>query len=374
MYMQDRVHLSSIVDRYGKLHLDDLTVCVLGSHSALEIMDGAKDEGLSTVVVCQKGRELPYKRFKRLADEVIVLDDFRDMLKADVQRRLLEMNSIVIPHRALTAYLGYDAVEHELTLPIFGNRSVLRIEDRQYERNQYYLLSRAGIRHPKVIKDAKDIDRPVMVKVQEAKRRLERAFFIASSYEDYLRKVEARIEKGIISKEDIANATIEEFVIGTYFNFNYFYSPLDEEVEFLGIERRLQTNIHDFIGIPARQQLEIMDELDIVVQNIEIGHMPASIRESMLEKVLELGDRFAEVVKQEYPPGMIGVFSLQSIVTSDLDVVVYDVSPRVPGNPILATTSPYTKYMYGEVFGVGRRIAMEIRRAVEMGRLHSILT
>ena len=54
-------------------------VGVLGSHSALEIMDGAKDEGLSTVVFCQKGRELPYQRFSRIADEIIVVDKFNDM-------------------------------------------------------------------------------------------------------------------------------------------------------------------------------------------------------------------------------------------------------------------------------------------------------
>jgi len=64
-------------------------------------------------------------------------------------------------------------------------------------------------------------------------------------------------------------------------------------------------------------------------------------------------------------PGIIGPFSLQSVVTVDLDLIVYDVSLRVPGNPILATTSPYTKYKYGETFGVGRRIAKEIRRGLE---------
>jgi 5-formaminoimidazole-4-carboxamide-1-(beta)-D-ribofuranosyl 5'-monophosphate synthetase len=46
----------------------------------------------------------------------------------------------------------------------------------------------------------------------------------------------------------------------------------------------------------------------------------------------------------------------------------------VPGNPIVATTSPYTKYQYGETFGVGRRIAMEIKRAFQEGRLAEILT
>ena len=38
------------------------------------------------------------------------------------------------------------------------------------------------------------------------------------------------------------------------------------------------------------------------------------------------------------------------------------------------TTSPYTKYQYGETFGVGRRIAMEIKRAHQEGRLEEILT
>ena len=38
----------------------DPKIGVLGSHSALEIMDGAKDEDFETVVYCQKGREVPY--------------------------------------------------------------------------------------------------------------------------------------------------------------------------------------------------------------------------------------------------------------------------------------------------------------------------
>jgi 5-formaminoimidazole-4-carboxamide-1-(beta)-D-ribofuranosyl 5'-monophosphate synthetase len=66
--------------------------------------------------------------------------------------------------------------------------------------------------------------------------------------------------------------------------------------------------------------------------------------------------------------------SLQSIVTVDMDIVVYDVSLRVPGNPIMATTSPYTKYYYGKTFGVGRRVAMEIKNAYKEERLEEIVT
>ena len=363
--MISRKQIANLVKGY-----DEIAIGVLGSHSALEVMDGAKDEQLNTVVVCQKGRETPYKRFGRLVDNMIVLNKFSDMLRRDIQDKLRGLKTILVPHRALTAYLGYNKIENNLLLPIFGNRFMLRAEERTVKKNQYYLLEKAGVRYPKIFQDAQEIDRPVIVKIQEAKRKLERAFFMALSHNDYEQKIQQRIKNGIIKKNELANAVIEEFVIGTYFNFNFFYSPLKEEVEFLGIERRLQTNQHDFVSMPAKQQLE----MDVQLQNIEIGHTPASIRESMLEKIFDLGDRFAKATKVLYPPGIIGPISLQSIVTVDMDIVVYDVSLRVPGNPIMATTSPYTKYYHGQTLGVGRRIAMEIKHAYKEERLADIVT
>jgi 5-formaminoimidazole-4-carboxamide-1-(beta)-D-ribofuranosyl 5'-monophosphate synthetase len=359
--------IASIVDRYD---LKNVTVGTIGSHSGLEVMDGAKDENMKTVCVCQKGREIPYQRFKRLADQIIVLDKFSDMLNRENQDKLRDLNTVMVANRAFTAYLGYDNIENNFKVPVFGNRSMLRAEERTAPRNQYYLLEKAGIRHPKLYHKPSEISGPSMVKVQEAKRNLERAFFIVSSYEDYKKKAKQKVDQGIIRKDDLDAATIEEYVIGTYFNLNFFISPLSGEAEFLGIERRLQTNLHDFVSLPAKQQAEI----DIQPQNIEVGHTPASIRESLLEKVFDMGDKFAAAARKEYPPGVIGPISLQSIVTTDLDFVVYDVSLRVPGNPIMATTSPYTKYYFGKTLGVGRRIAMEIRQAVAEKKLRDIVT
>ncbi len=359
--------IATIVDRYDP---KNITIGTIGSHSALELMDGAKDENVNTVCICQKGRDLPYRRFKRLADEIILLDKFSDIMNRENQERLRELNVIMVPHRAFTAYLGYDNIENNLKVPIFGNRSLLRAEERTAPRNQYYLLEKAGVRHPRLYHKPSDIDGPAMIKVQEAKRRLERAFFIVSSYEDYKKKSRQKIEQGLISKQDLDKATIEEYVPGTYFNLNYFVSPLTGEAEFLGIERRLQTNLHDFVSMPAKQQMEI----DLQTSNIEVGHTPASIRESLLEKVFEMGDKFTIAVRKEYPPGIIGPISLQSVVTTDLDFVVYDVSLRVPGNPIMATTSPYTKYYFGHTLGVGRRIAMEIKNAATQRKLRDIVT
>ena len=49
--MIKRTEMQKIVKNYS-----DIRIGVLGSHSALEVMDGAKDENLNTVVFCQKGR------------------------------------------------------------------------------------------------------------------------------------------------------------------------------------------------------------------------------------------------------------------------------------------------------------------------------
>jgi 5-formaminoimidazole-4-carboxamide-1-(beta)-D-ribofuranosyl 5'-monophosphate synthetase len=363
--MINPTEIHKIAEKYS-----DFRIGVLGSHSALEIMDGAKDEGIQTVVICQKGRDVPYRRFKRIADEIIVVNNFKEMASAKMQKFFRDTNTIIVPHRALTAYLGYETIENKFRVPIFGNRSLFQAEERSFSKNQYYLLEKSKIRHPKLFKNPHKIDRPVIVKVQEKSRRLERAFFTASSHDDFAKKSQDRIKKGIIRKEDLKTASIEELVIGTYMNFNYFYTPVSEQVDFIGIERRLQTNLHDYNAIPAKQQLDI----DVDIQNIEVGHTPASIRESLLEKVISIGDKFVDGVKKIYPPGIIGPFSLQSVITKDLDLVVYDVSLRVPGNPIVATTSPYTKYQYGQTFGVGRRIAIELKAAQAQGRLAEILT
>ena len=348
----------------------DVKIGVMGSHSALEIMDGAKDEGLQTVVFCQKGRERPYQRFNRIADEIIIVDKFKDMASSKYQRYLKDTNSIIVPHRSFVVYLGYKQIERTFNVPIFGNRRLFQAEERTAKKGQYYLLEKSKIKYPKIYSDPAKIDRPCIVKVQEKERPLERAFFTVSSYEDYIEKSEAKIKEGTIAEKDLLKASIEELLIGTYMNFNFFHTPISEQVDFMGIERRLQTNIHDYNALPAKQQLEV----DVELQNIEVGHTPASIRESLLEKVIEIGDKFVAAVRKEYAPGIIGPFSLQSVITKDLELVVYDVSLRVPGNPILATTSPYTKYQYGETFGVGRRIAMEIKKAQKEERLEEIVT
>jgi len=90
-----RTEIQKIISDY-----DDLRIAVLGSHSALEIMDGAKDEGLDTVVFCQKGRETPYQRFDRIADEIKILKKFGDMSSAKNQKMQRDSKTIIVPQRS----------------------------------------------------------------------------------------------------------------------------------------------------------------------------------------------------------------------------------------------------------------------------------
>lgn len=363
---RERIH--EIVASYDP---KEIKIGVLGSHSALEMGHGAKQEGFEVVIVCQKGREKTYtKHYKNLFDHVILLDKFVDMVKEENQDKLRELNTIFVPNRSFSVYVGYDNIEKKLSVPILGNRHMLRSEERNAPRNQYYLLKKAGISTPKIFSSYEEIDRLAIVKVPEKERKIERAFFYASSPEEFEKRAEERIRKRIIDKEDLERAIIEEYVVGAKFNANYFWSPITDEIDLLGFDRRIQTNLDGVLDLPADEQIEAR----IPSQNIEIGHTGATMRESQLEKIFEAGEKFVEVCKKEYPPGIIGLFALQGAMTKDLEFYVFDVSPRIPGCPCVEPTSPYMKYKYGKEVGPGRRVAMEIKQAVEKNKLEMIVT
>jgi 5-formaminoimidazole-4-carboxamide-1-(beta)-D-ribofuranosyl 5'-monophosphate synthetase len=354
-----------------KYEPEKVRIGVLGSHSALEIASGAKQEGFETVVVCQKGRDKTYtKYYRNIFDYVLMLDKFSEITSEASVKKLTDLNTVFVPNRSFSVYAGYEAIENQFAVPLMGNRSMLRTEERNTERNQLYLLQKAGIATPKTFKSPSEIDRLAIVKVPEKQRAIERAFFYASTPEEYEKTAQKRIKQGIITREALKNSVIEEYVVGAKFNANLFWSPLTDEIDLLGFDRRIQTDLDGVLDLPAQEQLE----LNIPTQNIEIGHMGATMRESQIEKVFEAAEKFVNTCKKEYPPGMIGLFALQGAVTKDLGFYVFDVSPRVPGCPCVEPTSPYMKYKYGMEVGPGRRVAMEVKRAIKEGRLAEVVT
>ena len=159
-----------------------IRIGVLGSHSALEIASGAKQEGFETVVVCQKGRDKTYtKYYPNLFDHTLLLDKFVDMTSPSNVKKLNDLNTVFVPNRSFSVYAGYENIEEKFTVPLMGNRYMLRTEERNTPRNQQYLLQKSGIYTPKIFKSPSEIDRLVIAKVPEKTRAIERAFFYAST-------------------------------------------------------------------------------------------------------------------------------------------------------------------------------------------------
>ena len=349
----------------------DSVACV-ASHSALDVFDGAKDEGFATVALCRLGRDAIYRALPELIDHYIDLKDYREMLDQRVQGRLRELGSVVVPNRSMAVYVGYEGIERHLSVPVFGNRMMLRWEERTGEKNYYRLLDEAGVRRPRTFRDMDEVDRPVMLKVQEAERTQERAFIIATDAEDLKRKVRRALETGTINEDTLKAAVIEELLLGAHFNVNFFASRVRRRLEIVSVDRRIQSDLDGFLRLTAREQLEIARTHSM----IEVGHEPATLRESLLNQVYEMGQRVVEAASRLEPPGLIGPFTLQLMVMPDLSAVVYDFAPRIGGgtNAHMGTGGNYSKLFLRKAVSMGRRICIELREAREQGMLDEVLT
>ncbi|HVR46453.1 MAG TPA: DUF1297 domain-containing protein [Candidatus Binatia bacterium] len=378
-----------------------VTLCSIGSHSALDVAYGARLQGLRNLVVTAKDREQTYSRYfavrqdpvpRGCVDEVLELDAFADILRADVQEKMLDRNVLFVANRSFEVYLhqryGYDAIERQMLVPFFGNRSLLKAEERNpptvpvlsssndsgqvSETDQYALLERAAIRHPRRYASPDEIDGLVMVKAPHARVSFERAFFLASSPEEYGAAARRLIAEGSLTAEALATARIEEFALGPSVNLNFFYSPVLGELELSGTDTRRQTNLEGFRNVPP----SALDALrGVTLRMEEAGHVAATILESMLEPAFGMGERFVAASRELCPPGVIGPFALQCIVAAGppKELVCYDVSLRIPGSPGTRYT-PYSAYRWGRDVSVGERIAMEVVMARDTERLEDVLT
>ncbi|MDQ6929308.1 MAG: DUF1297 domain-containing protein [Candidatus Eremiobacteraeota bacterium] len=373
--------VAAALNRYDA---SSLTLCSIGSHSALEVAFGARAQGLHNLVVTARGREKTYDKYfarngdpvRGCVDETLALEDFTDLLDPDVQERLLAKNVIFLANRSFEVYLhqkySYDEIERGMLVPMFGNRRLLRAEERDEEHNQYSLLAMAKIRHPLQFKSPAEIDRLVMVKAPHAKVSFERAFFLCTSPAEYTAVSQQLIKDGMLNEEGLQGAVIEEYALGPSVNLNFFYSPILGELELCGTDTRRQTNVDGLRNVPPSALSAVAN---IPMRMEEAGHIAATLTESMLEKAFEMGDRFVEAARAANPPGVIGPFALQCIIVAGppKEFVCYDVSLRIPGSPGTRFT-PYSAYRWRRDVSVGERIAMEVVFARDTKRLDEVLT
>lgn len=368
-----------------------LTIGCIGSHSALDICDGAKDEGFETFVFCEEGREEPYTRYFRsryankklvsgCVDQAIVLKKFDEMLDEKWQDYMQEKNLLFIPNRSFVVYVGNEPIAEKFYVPLVGSRGMLGMEERGEGKDYYWLCQKAGIATPKRVESPKQIDSLVMVKLPHAKQRLERGFFTAANYKEFKEKSKRLLKLGVITKEDLKKARIEEYILGPVMNFDFFYSPVNEALgeeglELLGIDWRFESNLDGLVRLPAGQQLSLRekqrDPLYIVV-----GHNTCTLRESILRHIFGMGEKFVEASQKHCKPGIIGAFCLQTIITPELKPVVYDVALRIGGgtNVHAYLGHPYGNILWRKRMSSGRRTALEIKRARENELLEEIVT
>lgn len=350
------------------------TITTLGGHSALEICLGAKKLDLKTLAIVERDREKTYtKYYRNLIDEIIIVESFKELTSNNIIEILKNKNCIFIPHRYCQVYCDLSILEKKFPIPIFGNKYLLKYEEREGLHNQYQLLYEAQIDYPKQFKKPENIDRLAIVKVKEAQRNYERAFFFARDFKEYKTKSVNLIKDGKINATDLPNAVIEEYIIGVQVNFNFFFSPLTGQLQLLGTDMRRQTNIDGIIRLPASIQQQLPD---LVPSYIESGHIAVTVKESLLEKAFLMAEKLISAVKTYVPPGIIGPFALQTAVIPGPPkekIVVYDLSFRIPGSPGISST-PYSEYHFGKPVSTGERIAMEIKSAIKTNRLNTITT
>ena len=381
---------------------------------------------------------------------IVILDRYSDIVK--YVDELVDLECLQIPNRAFSVYVGGDercsVIEDRFAVPIVGSRKLLKIENRgEIERDYYWFAEEAGIPYPKSyefevsdsgISFKEPIDEPLLLKAEHAHRRFEREFIFAADSADLEEKVRREIEAGNLDRESLENARVEQIVLGPHANFNFFYSPLDAAKDWgevddwfarlykVSLETARVCLANQFLSIDERREtiLDGLKRLPVDVQqklrkvpSFEVtAHVLMSLRESLLKDVHRYADSFLLATRKHEPPGIIGAWCLQTLITWDriskyeikptikVDVtqgiepkataeyglydvpeerdpymhipVTQDVALRHGGgtNVHMGIGSQYANAKYQKRMSMGDRIALEIKRATRLNLLPEIVT
>lgn len=318
------------------------TIATIASHSCLQILHGAKQEGFSTLAIAQPAVAAFYRQFSFI-DRVILLKEFR----TEDHRSLL-----FVPHGSFVAY----GIE-DRQAKYFGNRKVLEIEADRNVQDQW--MRKAGVDVPRIFHSSEEINRPVIVKQFGA--RGGQGYTVAANKEAVRRAVSGQ-KKYII----------QEYIVGTPVYCQYFYSIIRNRLEIIGFDRRYETDVDGIGRIPASLQ----QTMDINPTFTVIGNLPLVVRESLLPKFYDMGKNVIAASKDMAPPGGLwGPFCLETIIMPDQRIVVIEISARiVAGTNLYTNGSPYTDLLFDEPMSMGRRIAREIKEAIKKKMVEQITT
>lgn len=337
--------------------ISDYAIATLGSHTALQILKGARDEGFRTIAIITPEIRPVYESFK-VADELIEIPSFKDYFS--IEEKLIAENAIIIPHGSFVSYVGVEEIANNMKAMYYGSKGILRWEsDRSMEREW---LKKAGLNLPRVFKKPEDIDCPVIVKFHGAKGGF--GYFIAKSPAEFYERI-----KEFPDQNDYA---IQEYIVGVPMYVHYFYSELTGELEIMSFDKRYESNADSIGRIAAKDQIESGIRTSYTIT----GNIPIVVRESMLPMFFDIGKKVIEQSRglEGAPKGLFGPFCLEGIIDPNLNFRVFEISARiVAGTNPYVEGSPYTALRYKEPMSTGRRLAREIKQAIESGKLSNLL-
>ena len=235
--MIDKDDIAKIVEDYDRLKL---RIGMTASHSALDICDGAIEEGFPTVAYCKEGRHKTYAnyfkthrtnsgRVKRgMVDKTIIMPSFNDVMNESMQVEMRKRNVVYIPNRSFTSYSSIDDVENKFTFHYLVQRTCC-VWKKELKNKIITGFRKSWTTISEAIEKPEDIDCLVIVKLHHAQKKLERGFFTCASYKEYQEKSASLLANGVIDQASLDGARIERYVIGPVFNLNFFYSPLADE-------------------------------------------------------------------------------------------------------------------------------------------------
>lgn len=338
-------------------NIKDYKIATLGSHTALQILKGARDEGFATLCICEKGRRKPYESYG-VADEIIEVENFKNFF--EIEEKLMAQNAIIIPHGSFVAYIGASKMM-DVKMMHYGTKGILEWEsDRNKERE--WLLD-AGIKIPKLFKSPEEIDRPVIIKFHGAMGG--KGYFLANSTKEFYERY-----KEYEGKKGHDDYVIQEYIVGVPIYTHYFYSPITDELEIMSFDKRYESNADSVGRIAAKDQVDVGIRTTYTIA----GNVPIVLRESMLPEVFEMGERVVKSSRKLVDKGLFGPFCLEGVVDPELNYYVFEISARIVAgtNPYI-NGSPYTWLRYDVPMSTGRRIARDIKMAIESDQIEKVL-
>lgn len=333
--------------------VNQYTIATLGSHSALQILHGAKKEGFKTLLITTKEKMSLYRRFEFI-DEYLEISSFKEF--PAYEKKLKSKNIIIVPHGSFVAYLGTQA-NKDMKLLHFGSKAVLDWESKRDKQHRW--LSQAKILLPQTYSTIHDAKFPVIVKKYGAAGGS--GYFVAGSREEFDTQI----------KNLDTDYTIQQYIVGVPLYIHYFYSPLTGKMEVMSMDRRYETDVDAIGRLPARDQLDLAIKPTFTV----VGNSPLVIRESLLEECFQMGERVVQTSQKLIGgKGLYGPFCLETIITPDQKIYTIEISTRiVAGTNLFTHGSAYSYLSYDESMSTGRRIAREIKNAIKENKLEQIL-